>query len=222
MQAAGRPFSPSFYVNFNRNFCLYRLFRHARLWIRDILIRSFGGSECCGVSITGAHKSALLSSIWMMYQNADSFVSAHWLSAVRRRLNLYRLISTVTTFVYVASDCITITDHFSQVKRGFVSHVKRQDINEIPEELPTKAPNGVTVPYVKRQDINVIPEELPTKAPNGVTVPYVKRQDINVIPEELPTKAPNGVTVPYVKRQDVNEIPEELPTKAPNGVTVPY
>jgi hypothetical protein len=49
--------------------------------------------------------------------------------------------------------------------------------------------------YVKRQ--NVIPEEDPTKAPNGVTIPYVKRQ--GVIPEEDPTKAPNGVTIPYQK-----------------------
>jgi hypothetical protein len=33
----------------------------------------------------------LLSSIWTMYGNSDGFVSAPWLCAVRRRLNLYGL-----------------------------------------------------------------------------------------------------------------------------------
>ena len=44
----------------------------------------------------------------------------------------------------------------------------------------------------------MIPEEDPTKAPDGKTVPYAKRQA--VIPEEDPTKAPDGKTVPYAKR----------------------
>jgi hypothetical protein len=160
-------------------------------------------------------------SMWLY--TADGFVSVPWLNAVRRRLNPYKLISTVTLFVCVASNCITITEHFSQHVEPYV---KRQgNINTIPEELPTKAPNGVLEAYVKRQgNINTIPEELPTKAPNGVLEAYVKRQgNINTIPEELPTKAPNGVLEAYVKRQsNINTIPEELPTKAPNGVLEAY
>ncbi|KAI9512921.1 hypothetical protein F5148DRAFT_1007650 [Russula earlei] len=102
---------------------------------------------------------------------------------------------------------------------------KRQnaDINTIPEQDPTKAPNGKIIPYAKRQnaDINTIPEQDPTKAPNGKIIPYAKRQnaDINTIPEQDPTKAPNGKIIPYVKRQNgnVNTIPEEVATQAPQG-----
>lgn len=48
--------------------------------------------------------------------------------------------------------------------------------------------------YEKRQgNINTIPEEVATKAPNGVLEEYVKRQgNVNTIPEEVATKAPNG------------------------------
>ena len=37
--------------------------------------------------------------IWVMYGNADGFVSSPWLGAVRRRLKLYRLMLSVTMFV---------------------------------------------------------------------------------------------------------------------------
>jgi hypothetical protein len=230
VQAAGRPSSPSLYVNFNRNFVL-SLSRHVRFWFCDT---HFRGSFCCerrGISSAGAAQGALLS-IQALYGYADGFVSVPWLNAVRRRLNPYKLMSTVTLFVCVASNCITITEHPSQhvdrgtVPDGSLMYEKRDsNINTIPEELPTKAPTGLLEAYVKRQgNINTIPEELPTKAPTGLLEAYVKRDsNINTIPEELPTKAPTGLLEAYVKRQgNINTIPEELPTKAPTGLLEAY
>ena len=110
--------------------------------------------------------------------------------------------STVTSFVCVTSNCVTITEHFSQYNDALMYEKRQGDnnINTIPEETPTKAPNGVLEAYGKRQ----IPEQVATKAPNGETVVYEKRQsdnNINTIPEETPTKAPNGVLEAYGKRQ---------------------
>ena len=105
----------------------------------------------------------------------------------------------MTSFVCVTSDCITITEHLPQhIDRRSVpdlAYEKRQvEVNTIPEEVPTKAPNGQIERYAKRQaEVNTIPEEVPTKAPNGQIERYAKRQvEVNTIPEEVPTKAPNG------------------------------
>jgi hypothetical protein len=87
VQAAGRP------TLLSTSILIATLFyRHVRLWFCDALSRCFSSCECCGISSAGAHQG-VLSSIWMMYENADGFVSGPWLSvAVRRRLNLYGLI----------------------------------------------------------------------------------------------------------------------------------
>ena len=84
----------------------HRLSRHVSLRFCDALFRRFGGCECCGVPSAGAHKGASLSYGWCR-GNADGFVSAPWLGAVRRRLNPYKLMFVVTTFVYVSSGLIT-------------------------------------------------------------------------------------------------------------------
>ena len=104
-------------------------------------------------------------------------VSAPSLSAVRHRLNPYKLMSTVTSFVCIAYDCITITEQFSQhVDRGVLDDTyEKRDAgdNTIPEQIPTKAPNGVIQAYAKRDaGDNTIPEQIPTKAPNGVIQAY--------------------------------------------------
>jgi len=167
VQAAGRPTSPSFYANFNRNFC--------SIDSLDMFTSGF---------VT----------LFFVALVAVNVVGYPVPMPIRRALAKRGPAPFEPIRAYVNRD---------YVDRGIV---KRQglDINNIPEEQATKAPDGDIVPYAKRQglDINNIPEEQATKAPDGDIVPYAKRQglDINNIPEEQATKAPDGDIVPYAKR----------------------
>jgi hypothetical protein len=91
VQAAGRPTSPSFYVNFNRNFCSIDSLGMFASGFVTLFFVALVAVNVVGYPVPMPIRVRLLSSIWIMYGNSDGFVSAPWLSAVRRRLNLYGL-----------------------------------------------------------------------------------------------------------------------------------
>ena len=96
-----------FYVNFNRNFCsidsldMFPSGFVTLFFVALVAVNVVGYPVPEPIRVRCCH-------IWMVYGNADGFVSAPWLGAVRRRLNPFKLMLTVvTTFVYVSSGCIT-------------------------------------------------------------------------------------------------------------------
>lgn len=107
---------------------------------------------------------------------------------------------------------------------------KRQEVNTMPEQVPTKSDgNGKIVAY-KREDVNTFPVQQASMAPDGVIIPYTatnnnkgKRQAVNTMPEQVATKSDeNGKIVAYVKREDVNTFPVQQASMAPDGVIIPY
>jgi len=211
VQAAGRPSSPSFYLNFNRNFCSFDspdMFTSG--FVTLFLVSLFAAGNVAGYPVPEPIRRALAQRGPAPFEPIRAYVNRDFHN---------------DALMYEKRDD-TLIPEGTPVKapNGVIEQYVKRDgnINTIPEETPTKAPNGVIEEYKRDGNINTIPEETPTKAPNGVIEEYKRDGNINTIPEETPTKAPNGVIEEYKRDGNINTIPEETPTKAPNGVIEEY